>query len=100
MRKISKELQSVEKEVSKFAFASVCTTVPIKKGERLTKNIWVKRPGTGDFLADSYKSLLNKTAKKNIKPNTQIKKKDIILITNEVFFVHIYYWGFRLCRKN
>ena len=79
MRKNIKELQSVEKEVSKFAFASVCTTVPIKKGERLTKkNIWLKRPGTGDFLADSYKSLLNKIAKKNIKKNTQIKKKDIV----------------------
>ena len=79
MRNNIKVLQSVEKEVSKFAFASVCTTTAIKKGEKLTKkNIWVKRPGTGDFLADSYKSLLNKTANKNIKPNTQIKKKDII----------------------
>ena len=78
MRKSIKELQSVEKEVSKFAFASVCTTTSIKKGEKLTKkNIWVKRPGTGDYLADSYNSLLNKTVKNNIKPNTQIKKKDI-----------------------
>ena len=40
MRKNIKELQSVEKEVSKFAFASVCTTVAIKKGERLTKKIF------------------------------------------------------------
>ena len=65
MRKNIKKLQSVEKEVSKFAFASVCATTAIQKGEKLTKkNIWVKRPGTGDFLADSYKSLLNKTAKK------------------------------------
>ena len=47
MRKNIKELQSVEKEVSKLVFASVCTTTAIKKEKRLTKkNIWVKRPGT------------------------------------------------------
>ena len=79
MSKNNKNMQSVEKEVSKFAFASVCSISAIKEGEKFTKkNIWVKRPGTGDFLADSYKSLLGQKAKKDIMPNTQIKKKDIV----------------------
>ena len=78
MRKNNKNIQSVEREVSKFAFASVCSISFIKKGEKLTKNnIWVKRPGTGDFLADSYKFLLGKKAKNDIRKNTQIRKKDI-----------------------
>ncbi len=79
MRKDKKELQSIEKEVAKFAFASVCSTGFIHKGEKMTtKNIWVKRPGTGDFLARDYKYLLNKKVNKNIKADTQIRKKDIM----------------------
>ena len=62
----------------KFAFASVVSTKNIKKGSTLNKdNIWVKRPGTGAFLAKDFKKLLGKKAKRNIKLNTQIKKKDI-----------------------
>ena len=37
-----------------------------------------KRPGTGDFLARDYKYLLNKKVNKNIKADTQIRKKDIM----------------------
>ena len=78
MKKGYKKMATVEKEVAKFAFASVCSIKPIKKGEKLSKkNIWVKRPGTGDFLAVSYNSLLGKTALKDIKENSQIKKKHI-----------------------
>lgn len=78
MKKGFKKMAKVEKEVAKFAFASVCSIKPIKKGEKLSKsNIWVKRPGTGDFLAVSYDSLLGKTALKDIKENSQIKKKHI-----------------------
>ena len=78
MKKGYKEMIKIEKEVAKFAFASVCSIRPIEKGEKLSKkNIWVKRPGTGDFLAVSYNTLLGKTALKNIKENSQIKKKDI-----------------------
>ena len=36
----------------KFAFASVVAIKNIKKGSMLNKkNIWVKRPGTGDFFS-------------------------------------------------
>ena len=68
-----------EKDTMKFAFASVVSTKNIKKGSTLSnKNIWVKRPGTGDYLAKDYYKLLGKKVKKNIKINTQIKKKYII----------------------
>jgi len=64
-----------EKKTAKFAFASVVSNLDIKKGEILNKNnIWVRRPGNGDFCADEYYSLLGKKIKKNVKKNTQIKK--------------------------
>ena len=63
-----------------FAFASVVSIKDIKKGDKLSyKNIWVKRPGTGNFLAKDFIKLIGKTAQKNIRNNIQIKKKDLIL---------------------
>ena len=64
-----------EKKTANFAFASVVSNLDIKKGEILNKNnIWVRRPGSGDYSAEEYHSLLGKKIKKNIKKNTQIKK--------------------------
>lgn len=78
MNRGSKKITKVEKEVSKFAFASVCSIKKIKRGERLSeKNIWVKRPGTGDYKAKSYKLLIGKKATKDIENNTQIKKSHL-----------------------
>ena len=65
-----------EKKIMKFAFASVVSTKEIKKKETLSlKNIWVKRPGTGDYLASELSKLIGKKTKVNIKANVQIKKK-------------------------
>ena len=75
------EKKPVKEEIStmKFAFASVVSIKDIKKGDKLSyKNIWVKRPGTGDFLAKEFTKLIGKTTKRNIKSNIQIKKKDLI----------------------
>ena len=59
-----------------FAYASVVTIKEVKKGESLTAdNIWVKRPGTGDFLAKDYDSLLGKKVTQNIPNNEQLQKK-------------------------
>tara|TARA_Y100001935_G_C17283224_1_gene498774 strand:+ start:97 stop:1140 length:1044 start_codon:yes stop_codon:yes gene_type:complete len=78
MKNSEKKLAKVEKEVAKFAFASVCTIKNIKKGDKLSRNnIWVKRPGTGDFLAEHFERLLGRKAKKNMVANKQIKKSDI-----------------------
>ena len=75
MNKGVKKLIKIENEVARFAFASVCSIKDIKKGERLSeKNIWVKRPGTGDFTAKAYYSLIGKKVTKDIRKDTQIKK--------------------------
>jgi len=61
-----------------FAFATVVTIKPIKKGEKLTKeNIWIKRPGTGEIKAEYYNKILGKIANNNIEVDKHIKWKDI-----------------------
>tara|TARA_B100001540_G_scaffold284486_1_gene276825 strand:+ start:1764 stop:2804 length:1041 start_codon:yes stop_codon:yes gene_type:complete len=77
---IGKVKKPLKEEIStiNFAFASVVSIKDIKKGERLSnKNIWVKRPGTGDFLADKYEFLLGKKAKKNIQSGELIRRNHI-----------------------
>lgn len=60
-----------------FAFATVCTIAPIKKGELFTKeNIWVKRPGTGEILAEHFESVLGKTAVRAIDNDEQLEWED------------------------
>jgi len=69
-----------EEATMKFAFASVVSIMNIKKGDRLShKNIWVKRPGTGNFLAKDFTKLIGKIAQRDIRNNIQIKKEDLIL---------------------
>ena len=61
-----------------FAFASSCSIKSIKKGEVFSEdNLWVKRPGTGEILADEYEKILGKRATRNIDKDVQIKRKDI-----------------------
>lgn len=61
-----------------FAFSSVIAIRDILPGEALNEeNIWVRRPGGGDFLASDYERLLGKIAKKNIFNGAQIKKSDL-----------------------
>jgi N-acetylneuraminate synthase len=57
-----------------FAFASVVTIASIKKGEKfIMKNIWVKRPGTGEMLAKEFNRVLGKEARKDISKNIQLR---------------------------
>jgi N-acetylneuraminate synthase len=57
-----------------FAYASVVTISSIKKGETFTKeNLWVKRPGTGEILAEEYKNILGKIASQDIPNDEQLK---------------------------
>jgi N-acetylneuraminate synthase len=52
-----------EKVTIDFAFATVVAIKNIKKGDKFTKeNLWVKRPGTGEILAEEYNELLGKKA--------------------------------------
>jgi N-acetylneuraminate synthase len=63
-----------------FAFASVVAIRDIAPGQKLTEeNIWVKRPGGGDFTVLDYELLLGKTAATSIRRGFQIKKTDVKL---------------------
>ena len=78
MRGGVKEPTKEEKVTIDFAFATVCSIADIKAGDVLSKeNIWVKRPGTGEILAENYKSLLGKLATRDIKKDTQLNWNDI-----------------------
>ena len=67
-----------EKKTIAFAFASVVSTKEINVGEHLSKeNIFVRRPGGGDFKIKDLTKLYGKIAKKKIKNNTQIRKNYI-----------------------
>jgi len=76
MRGGSKGAVKEEQVTIDFAYASVVTIAEIKKGEEFTKdNLWVKRPGTGDFLADDYEALLGKVSTQDIPFDIQLKKE-------------------------
>lgn len=62
-----------------FAFASVCTIRDIRKGELFSRdNLWVKRPGTGEILAEEYESLLGKKAATDIPKDVLLKRSDVL----------------------
>ena len=78
MRGGSKEPAEEEQVTIDFAFATVVTINPIKKGEVLTKeNIWVKRPGTGEIKAEKYNEILGKKIKHDIGIDEHISWDDI-----------------------
>ncbi|WP_457611619.1 N-acetylneuraminate synthase [Lutibacter sp.] len=78
MRGGKKEPAKEEQVTIDFAFATVCSISTIKKGEKFTKkNIWVKRPGTGDILAEKYNSIIGKVAKRDILNDKQLSWEDI-----------------------
>jgi N-acetylneuraminate synthase len=77
MRGGIKEPSEEEQVTMDFAFATVCSIKPIKKGEHLSKeNIWVKRPGSGEIPAENYKELIGKKAVRNIRHDEQLKYSD------------------------
>ena len=71
-----KEATLEEKPTINFAFASVVSIANIKKGDLFNKdNIWVKRPGTGEILADEYEDLIGKKANQDISSDQQISRE-------------------------
>jgi N-acetylneuraminate synthase len=63
----------------RFAYASVVSIRPIEKEEILSEaNIWVKRPGTGQFKAEDYYRLLGKRAARRIEEGAQLTSDDIL----------------------
>lgn len=74
-----KEPAKEEQVTIDFAFATVVAIKDIQEGEELNKeNIWVKRPGTGEILAEKYKEVLGKKANKFISKDHHLKYADFI----------------------
>jgi N-acetylneuraminate synthase len=74
------EKEPVDAEVPTiaFAFASVVAIRDIAPGELLSEeNIWLKRPGGGDFNVMDYERLLGRRALAAIKPGCQIKRAQV-----------------------
>lgn len=77
MRGGTKKAALEEQVTIDFAFATVCTISNIMEGEVFTKkNIWVKRPGTGDILAEHFDSIIGKKATRNIVIDEQLNWND------------------------
>jgi N-acetylneuraminate synthase len=74
MRGGKKEPAKEEQVTIDFAFATVVSIKEIKKGDIFSKdNIWVKRPGVGDILAEDFNKLLGKKATQDISIDEHIK---------------------------
>ena len=64
----------LEKPTIDFAYASVVSIKEIKKGDVFSRdNIWVKRPGTGEILAEHFDEILGKKAIDDIESDSFIK---------------------------
>lgn len=61
-----------------FAFASVVAIQDIAPGQLLSEqNIWLKRPGGGDFSAVDYEALLGKRAVAGVRRGSQLKRESV-----------------------
>lgn len=78
MRGGNKEATPEEQPTIDFAFATVVTIKDIKKGEPFSKdNLWVKRPGTGEILAEDFENILGRLASTDIASDMHLKTTDI-----------------------
>lgn len=70
---------SAEEQVTMdFAFATVVTIDKVHAGDIYTKeNIWVKRPGTGELLADRFEDVLGRRALRDVAPDTHLSMIDV-----------------------
>lgn len=77
MRGGEKEPAAEEQVTIDFAFSSVVAIKNISAGDIFSeKNIWVKRPGTGEIHAREFKNIIGKTAVKDIKEDQQLSYSD------------------------
>jgi len=78
MRGGRKEAAAEEQVTIDFAFATACTIAPVAAGEAFTmKNIWVKRPGTGEIKAVDFESLLGRKAARAMEADVQLSWEDV-----------------------
>ena len=75
------EKASIDEEAATmaFAFASVVAIEDIEAGQVFTdRNIWLKRPGGGDFSVLDFENLLGKVAAAHVIRGFQLKKSDVL----------------------
>jgi N-acetylneuraminate synthase len=69
----SKTILNEEQPVIDFAYATIVTIRPVRKGEVFSlDNVWVKRPGTGPLRADRLQSILGLKATTDIPSDTHV----------------------------
>jgi N-acetylneuraminate synthase len=72
-----KDILPEEKPTIDFAYASIVTIRPVKKGEPFTMdNLWVKRPGTGKLLAKDFPAVLGRRATRDLPADVQLAPVD------------------------
>ena len=75
----NKKILTEETPTIDFAYSCVVAIQDIAPGEKFTmKNVWVKRPGTGEIKAKDLKKVLGEKAKTGIKADEQIRWKQIV----------------------
>jgi sialic acid synthase SpsE len=75
----SKNILPEEQPTIDFAYACVVSISAIAEGEELSqKNIWVKRPGTGQIKAKHFEELLGRRSRAAIPSNTQLAWADVL----------------------
>jgi len=73
-----KNILQGEQPVIDFAYASVVTISTIKAGEAFSySNLWVKRPGTGAFLASQLENIIGKRASRDLPLDYQLTPDDV-----------------------
>lgn len=74
----TKEVLPEEQPTIDFAYASVVTTVPVRAGEKFTRdNLWVKRPGTGEIHATRYEEVLGRVAQRDVAQDALLSWSDV-----------------------
>jgi len=74
----AKTILAEEQPVIDFAYATVVSIAPIRKGEAFTRdNVWVKRPGTGPIKADRFEDVLGKIALADIPAEVHVRPEQI-----------------------
>lgn len=67
-----------EKPTIAFAFGSVVAVEDIRAGEKLSeRNIWVRRPGGGDFSAADFDALLGRVTRSTIARGARLRRSDL-----------------------
>ena len=74
----SKTILPEEQPVIDFAYATVVSIKPIRKGEEFNlENVWVKRPGLGLIKAEQLEEVLGKVATRDLVADAHIQPGDI-----------------------